>query len=91
MGLLLPDDILKQAGVTEKDALAELACRLFDSDKLDFPTAARLAGLDRVGFERELRARGLPVVHISEEDYEEDRATVAHLEKLRRAENEGRK
>ncbi len=91
MGLLLPDDILRQAGVSEKEALAELACRLYDSDKLDFFTAARLAGLDRTGFERELRERKLPIIHYTEEDYKLDLEGIAHLEKVRLAEIEGRK
>ena len=91
MDLSIPDDILKQAGLTEDEALVELACHLFDTDRLDFPTAARMAHLDRMGFERELRSRNLPVIHYTEEHYEQDRATIAHLDRIRRGEEEGRK
>ena len=35
MPVIIPDETLKQAGLTEKEALIEIACRLFDADKLD--------------------------------------------------------
>lgn len=90
MCLLIPDNILQQAGVTEREALAELACRLFDADKLDFNAAARLAKLDRSGFESELRARGLPIVHYTEEDYRQDRETIERLRGKREQESQFR-
>lgn len=79
MTISIPDDILKQAGLTERDALIEFACRLFDADKLDLNTAGRLAGLQRVEFESELRARNLATVHYSVADYEQDRKTISEL------------
>ena len=90
MILSIPDDILKQAGLTERDALIELACRLFDADKLDFNTAARLPGLARVEFERELLARSLPIVHYSAEDYQQDLNTIAHLNARQGRNGEGK-
>ncbi len=83
MTISIPDDILKQAGLTERDALIEFACRLFDADKLDLNTAGRLAGLQRVEFERELRLRNLATVHYSVADYEQDRKTISELDAQR--------
>ncbi|MBY0261658.1 MAG: UPF0175 family protein, partial [Phycisphaerales bacterium] len=79
MCLLIPDDILKQAGLSEREALIEIACRLFDAERLEFNDAMRLAGLERVGFEAELRARGLAVTHYTQEDYEMDREAIEAL------------
>lgn len=84
MTVNIPDDILKAAGLTERGVLVELACRLFDADRLDFNSAARLAGLSRVELERELLARGLAIVHYSAEEYRQDRETLAHLDAARR-------
>src|SRR5207244_3804846 len=72
MTLSIPDDILREAGLTEREALTELACRLFDAEKLDFNAAARLAGLGRPELERELLARKLPIVHYGEEEFRPD-------------------
>jgi predicted HTH domain antitoxin len=52
--VIIPDVTLKQAGLTEKDALIEIACRLFDGDKLHLWPAAKLAGLSRDEFESAL-------------------------------------
>jgi predicted HTH domain antitoxin len=43
----IPDDVLQQAGIDEREALCELACRLFDTGKLSLFFAAKLAGLSR--------------------------------------------
>lgn len=73
MSLNIPDDILKEAGLTEGDALIELACVLFDKGRLGKGAAARLCGLDRTGLEAELHRRGLAVYRTTLEDYEQDR------------------
>ncbi len=69
----IPDDILARAGFTERDALIELACRLFDADRLEKPDATRLCGLSRTEFEAELFKRGLAVYRTSLAEYEQDR------------------
>ena len=63
---------MKRAGLTEREVLIELACWLFDSEKLGKGLAARLCGLKRIEFEEELRKRKLAVYHTSLEAYEED-------------------
>jgi predicted HTH domain antitoxin len=73
MTLFIPDDILKEAGLTEGEALVEFACRLFDAGKLSKTAAARLCGLERTAFEAELHRRGLAVYRTTLEDYEQDR------------------
>lgn len=68
MPLLIPDELLAQAGLTETEARIEIACRLYDAGVLEQPSAVRLAGIDRVHFWEELRRRGLPWVHIEDVD-----------------------
>lgn len=74
MRLNIPDDILREAGLTERDAIFEFACRLSDAGKLAKESAARLCGLERTAFEAELYGRGLAVYRTTLEDYEQDRA-----------------
>jgi predicted HTH domain antitoxin len=76
MCLLVPDDILRQAGITDREALTELACRLFDSQRLDKTAAARLCSLSRPDFEEELHKRGLAVYRTTAADYEQDRRSI---------------
>ena len=72
MTLQIPDDILREAGLTERDAIIEFACRLFDAEKLHLWPAARLAGLSRVEMEAELRRRRIPIYRPTVKDLEQD-------------------
>jgi predicted HTH domain antitoxin len=67
MPLTISDHVLREAKMTEREMLIEIACRLFDADRLNKPEAMRLAGLTRTEFEGELLKRGLPLIHLDEE------------------------
>ena len=75
----IPDEVLREAGLSEGDALVEFACRLFDAGKLTLWSAAKLAGLDRNGIEDALLDRGLPVYRPKLSDLEEDIATLQRI------------
>lgn len=79
MPLVIPDEVLQEAGLGERDALIEFACRLFDAGKLSLWGAARLAGLSRVAFEEELLARRIPLVRPDECDLADDLAALDRL------------
>lgn len=76
MPLLIPDDLLRQAGLTESEARVEIACRLFGAGKLDLHTAGLLAALSRSELEDALLTRGIPVHRPSVDDLRQD---VEHL------------
>ena len=78
MTITIPDDILRESGLTEQQVLVELACRLFDAEKIGKGQATRLCGLSRPDFENELYKRGLDLYHMTDEDWEiEERARKA--------------
>ena len=52
--LRIPEDILEAAGVAEQECLIELAVHLYAERRLAFAHALRLAGLNRLEFEKEL-------------------------------------
>ena len=62
MPVTISDETLKQAGLSEREALVEIACRLYDADKLRLFPAARMAGMSRAEFESELLSRGIAVL-----------------------------
>jgi predicted HTH domain antitoxin len=70
MPLLMTDEQLAAAGLTEAEAKLELACRLFDAGKISFPAATHLAGVSRTELETALHARGLPSVRMELKDFE---------------------
>ena len=86
MGLLVSDDILKEAGVTERDVLVELACRWFDGGRLSLPSATKIAGIGRSEFENQLALRGIAAYRPTVQDLVEDMQTLKELEEIRQRE-----
>lgn len=76
MTMTLPDNILSQAGISEQEARLELACRLFDLERLDLWPAAQLAGLSRVDFEFELHKRKIALYRPTFEEVQQDLAAL---------------
>ena len=79
MPVVIPDETLQQAGLTEREALVEIACRLFDLGRLALWPAAKLAGLSRVEFEQALIDREIPVYRPTLQDLADDVATLDRL------------
>jgi predicted HTH domain antitoxin len=79
MPVVISDETLQQAGLTEREALIEIACRLFDIGKLHLWPAAKMAGMSRGGFEQELMNRKIPVYRPTLEDLADDMATLERL------------
>lgn len=77
MTLQIPDDILKAANLDERGFLIELACRLFDTDRLTLAEAARLAGMTRTDFEDALRDRVIPVYRYDEAEFSSELAILS--------------
>lgn len=79
MPLTISDETLREAGLDEREALIEFACRLFDAGKLHLWPAAKLAGLSGMDFEHELEIRGIAAFRPTLEDVAKDMATFERL------------
>ena len=79
MPVVISDEVLAEAGLTEQDARIELACRLFDIGKLHLWPAAQLAGMSRVEFEGELGRRNIAIYRPTPEDLREEMAALRRL------------
>lgn len=72
MTLSIPDDVVRNSGLTEQEIRIELACRLFDMERLDLWPAAQLAGLTRTEMEAELHKRTIPIYRPTIEEVKQD-------------------
>ncbi len=81
MPLVISDETLRAAGMSEREAKLEIACRWFDAGKLAFGHAARLAGVSEAELESQLALRGIPRYRYTEQMLEHD---VQVLKKLGR-------
>ena len=72
MPLLLEDELLTEAGLSEGEARVEIACRLYDSGRLTMPQATRWAVMSRTDFEAALWERGLPLVRVDDAYWQQE-------------------
>jgi len=78
--ITIPSELLTDAGLTEREALVEIACRLYDAGTLTMPQATRWAGVSRVDLESALLERHLPLIRIDERYWQQE---VEGLQQLR--------
>lgn len=71
MALIISDDLLQQAQLSEQELLIDLACFLFEKKRLSMGKARQLVGLNLLDFQRELAKREIDL-HYSEVDFEQD-------------------
>jgi predicted HTH domain antitoxin len=81
MPLVITDEMLRAAGLSESEAKMEIACRWFDAGTLSFGRAAAFAGVEEIEFERQLQQRNIPRYRYTEEKLETD---IESLKKLGR-------
>ena len=81
MGVVIPDDILQSARMTEDELRQEVAVLLFQKDKLTLAQASRLAGLTRLEFQHLLASRQIPV-HYDVAELEKDLHTLEKAGRL---------
>lgn len=64
----------------ERGARIEIACRLFDGEKLSLPAAAKFAGLTRAAMEGELRRRSIPIYRPTIDEIRQDLEVLRQLQ-----------
>lgn len=81
MSVVIPDDILKSAEMSEAELKLELAILLFEKDKISIGKARRLAEMNLLDFQREIAQRGI-CIHYDVEEFEEDIRTLQELGRI---------
>lgn len=83
MPLVITDDQLGAMKMDEQSARVEIACRLFDAERLSLPAAAKFAGLSRAAMEGELRNRAIAIYRPTIADVRRDLDVLRSLERPR--------
>ncbi len=81
MALVIPDEILQAARMTEQEVAQTVAVALFEREKLTLGQAARFAGLSQIEFQRLLAGQGISV-HYGVSDLDLDMATLRWMGRL---------
>ncbi len=81
MGVLISDDILQSARLTEDELRQEIAILLFQRDKLTLEQSSRFAGMSRLQFQHLIASRQIPV-HYDVAEFEDDLKTLKKMGRL---------
>lgn len=81
MSVVIPDEILHTARMTEAELKQEIAVMLFQKEKLTLGQASHLAQMNQLQFQHLLASRQIPV-HYDVEDLEADIKTLRKLGRL---------
>ena len=81
MSVVISDEILHAARMSEAELKQEIAVMLFQKEKLTLGQASRLAGMNQLQFQHLLASRQIPV-HYNVEDFEADIKTPREMGRL---------
>ncbi|WP_017716259.1 UPF0175 family protein [Kamptonema formosum] len=81
MSVVISDDILQAAEMSESEFMLEIAILLFQKDKISIGKASHLAGMNLIEFQREIASRGI-CIHYDVEEFQEDLKTLRKLGRL---------
>jgi len=75
MSLVISDEFLKTAQISETDLKLEIAVLLFQQEKITLGTASQFAGTNQLEFTRILGCRKIPI-HYGVEEFRQDLKTL---------------
>ena len=78
MGLLISDDFLERSELSAEELQVELACHLYQQQRLNFSYARELSGLNHLQFQKELGKRRISR-HYNVAEFEDDLRTIERL------------
>ncbi|MCT7954282.1 UPF0175 family protein [Laspinema palackyanum] len=81
MSVIIPDDILTAAKMSEAELKLEIAIALYQQKRISGGKARHLAGINILDFQRELSKRGI-CVNYDVEDFQQDLKTLKELGEL---------
>lgn len=75
MALVVSDQLLEKLDVSASHLLVDLACYLYDKERLSFGKCRELSGLNHLAFQKELGKRKIYVKY-DEDDLSDDLANL---------------
>jgi predicted HTH domain antitoxin len=75
MSLVIPNEFLQTAHISEADLKLEIALLLFQQEKITLGTASHFAGMNQLEFQQILGDRKIPI-HYGIEDFQQDLITL---------------
>lgn len=71
MSLVIPDEVLHAAKMTEAELMREIAVMLFRQERITLGRASKMAGMNQIEFQRLLASHNI-CIHYDVAEYETD-------------------
>jgi predicted HTH domain antitoxin len=81
MPVMISDEVLTAAHISEPELKRELVLTLFQQERLTLAQASRLAEMSQLAFQALLAERQIPI-HYGVEEFREDLRTLSQTERL---------
>jgi predicted HTH domain antitoxin len=81
MSIVISEEILQQAHMTEEELRQEIAILLFQKEKLTLAQASKFAGMNRIQFQHLLASRQIPIRY-NIEDFNRDLETLRKMDRI---------
>ena len=81
MSIVIPDEVVHAARMTEAELKQEIAILLFQKERLTLGQASRFCGMNRLQFQHTLASRQIPVPYDSD-DFQLDDGRLKGLGRL---------
>ncbi|NER99781.1 MAG: UPF0175 family protein [Symploca sp. SIO1B1] len=81
MSVVIPDDVLVSARMSEAQLKLEIAIMLFQKNRISIGKARRLAGINLLEFQREISERSI-CIHYDVEEFDQDIKTLQEMDRL---------
>jgi predicted HTH domain antitoxin len=78
MSVIISDEIISAAHMTEEEIKREIAVLLFQKEKITLNQASTLAYMNQIQFQHLLMSRGISI-HYDSTDFEQDLKTLEQL------------
>jgi len=75
MSVVIPDEFLQTASISEAELKLEIAIVLFQQEKITLGTASQFADMNQLEFQRILGSRKIPI-HYGIEEFRQDLRTL---------------
>lgn len=67
MAIIITDDILSKAQLSESEFLIDIACYMYDKKRMSMGKARVLTGLNLIDFQKKLSAREIDIYYTEED------------------------
>ena len=85
MPVVIPGEVREHTGLSDRELLIEIACRLYDAQLIPKGVCTRLTGMTHDEFNEQLALRNLPIIRLDDDDIRQEFESLGLWERSQKA------